>query len=86
MRFERRHIISMKDFTRDEMDYILDRATTLEPLARGGRSDLLAGKILALLFYEPSTRTRMSFETAMLRLGGGGPEPWLQRGYQYCKR
>lgn len=70
MRFERRHIISMKDFTRDEMDYILDRAAKLEPLAMGGRSDLLAGKILALLFYEPSTRTRMSFETAMLRLGG----------------
>ena len=70
MRFKRRHIISMKDFTREEIDYILDRAVKLEPLARGGRSDLLAGKILALLFYEPSTRTRMSFETAMLRLGG----------------
>jgi len=60
----------MKDFTREEIDYILDRAVKLEPLARGGTSDLLAGKILALLFYEPSTRTRMSFETAMLRLGG----------------
>lgn len=70
MKFSRRHIISMKDFSRDEIDFILDRAFKMEPLAKGGRSELLAGKILALLFYEPSTRTRMSFETAMLRLGG----------------
>lgn len=70
MKFHRHHIISMKDFTRDEIDYILDRAGKLESLAKSGRSDILSGKILALLFYEPSTRTRMSFETAMLRLGG----------------
>lgn len=70
MKFDRRHIISMKDFTRDEMDYVLEKAVKLEPLARANNSGLLAGKILALLFYEPSTRTRMSFETAMLRLGG----------------
>ena len=65
-----RHILSMKDFTKDEIDFILERAVKLETLARGGRSEILAGNILALLFYEPSTRTRMSFETAMLRLGG----------------
>ena len=70
MNFDSPHIISMKDFTRNEIDFILQRAVTMEPLARGGRSDLLSGKILALLFYEPSTRTRMSFETAMLRLDG----------------
>ncbi|MCL7415355.1 MAG: aspartate carbamoyltransferase [ANME-2 cluster archaeon] len=70
MNIDRRHIVSMKDFTRDEIDVVLERAIKLEPLARGGRSDILAGNILALLFYEPSTRTRMSFETAMLRLGG----------------
>ncbi|MCK4937409.1 MAG: aspartate carbamoyltransferase [Methanosarcinales archaeon] len=70
MTFDRRHILSMKDFTIDEIDFILESAVKLETLARGGKSDLLAGNILALLFYEPSTRTRMSFETAMLRLGG----------------
>ncbi len=64
------HIISMKDFSRDEIDIILKRAKEFEPVARGKRSDLLSGKIIATLFYEPSTRTRMSFETAMKRLGG----------------
>jgi aspartate carbamoyltransferase catalytic subunit len=52
-------------------DEILELAEILEPIARGGvQSKIMDGKILALLFFEPSTRTRMSFETAMLRLGG----------------
>ncbi|MDP3105345.1 MAG: aspartate carbamoyltransferase [Candidatus Methanoperedens sp.] len=64
------HIISMKDFSRDDIDIILNRAKKFEHVARGKRSNLLSGKILATLFYEPSTRTRLSFETAMKRLGG----------------
>src|SRR3990172_6561939 len=64
------HIISMKDFSRDEIDIILKRAKGFEPVAKGKKSDMLSGKILATLFYEPSTRTRLSFETAMKRLGG----------------
>lgn len=60
----------MREFSREEIDSVLDLASLLEPYARGKRSDMLAGKILALLFFEPSTRTRMSFETAMKRLGG----------------
>ncbi len=65
-----RHIISMRDFSRDEIDNILKKAEEFEPIARGKKSTLLEGKILATLFYEPSTRTRLSFETAMKRLGG----------------
>ncbi len=65
-----RHIISMRDFSRDEIDDILTRAKDFETIARGDKSSLLSGKILATLFYEPSTRTRLSFETAMKRLGG----------------
>ena len=65
-----RHIISMKDFSHDEIDIILKKAMDFEPIARGKKSSLLSGKILATLFYEPSTRTRLSFETAMKRLGG----------------
>jgi aspartate carbamoyltransferase catalytic subunit len=65
-----RDVISIKDFTREEVDFILDRATMMMPLSRGG-SEMLKGKIMATLFFEPSTRTRLSFESAMLRLGGG---------------
>lgn len=68
--FAKRHIISMRDFSRVEIDRILQRAETLETFASKRSSNLLDGKILAMLFYEPSTRTRLSFETAMKRLGG----------------
>jgi aspartate carbamoyltransferase catalytic subunit len=65
------HVVSLKPFSREQIDGILDLAESFEDVARGKKpSDLLAGKVLATLFYEPSTRTRLSFESAMLRLGG----------------
>jgi aspartate carbamoyltransferase catalytic subunit len=70
MIFERKHIISTKDFSREEIDFILDRAEQMEPFARKGRMDLLEDKLVAMLFFEPSTRTRLSFDTAVKRLGG----------------
>ena len=70
MDFQGRDIISIQDFSRREIDYILDVSKSMEPVAKKG-SDMLKGKILATLFYEPSTRTRLSFEAAMLKLGGG---------------
>jgi aspartate carbamoyltransferase catalytic subunit len=69
MEFEGRDIISIKDFTREEIDYILEIAEAMEPIAKRG-SDMLKGRILATLFFEPSTRTRLSFEAAMHKLGG----------------
>lgn len=68
--FTKKNIISMRDFSREEVDSVLNRAEELEEYALGKRSDLLQGKIMANLFFEPSTRTRFSFETAMKRLGG----------------
>ena len=73
-----RHIISINDLTNKEIETIFEVARGfLKELAdnhvsyRIGRSTNLAAKfILASLFYEPSTRTRLSFESAMLRLGG----------------
>ncbi|MCX8039342.1 MAG: aspartate carbamoyltransferase [Planctomycetota bacterium] len=62
-----RHVISVADFTRDEILHLLDTAAAI---AQGPRRELLAGKIMATLFFEPSTRTRLSFEAAMLSLGG----------------
>jgi len=67
-----RHVISVQDFSAEEIIDLLDRAETMVAIARGEAvSDLLRGKVLACIFYEPSTRTRLSFETAMQRLGGG---------------
>jgi aspartate carbamoyltransferase catalytic subunit len=69
LKFEDRDIISIKDFSREEISYIFKTAKTMEPLATKG-STMLKGKILATLFFEPSTRTRLSFESAMQKLGG----------------
>ncbi|MCK4434860.1 aspartate carbamoyltransferase, partial [Candidatus Bathyarchaeota archaeon] len=59
MKFEGRDIVSIKDFSRKEIDYILQTAEAMESVAVKG-SDMLKGKILATLFFEPSTRTRLS--------------------------
>ena len=69
MEFKGRDIISIKDFSREEINHVFKIAKSMEPLASTG-SRMLKGKILATLFYEASTRTRLSFESAMQRLGG----------------
>ncbi len=67
-----RHVISVQDFSVEEITGVLDRAEKMVTIARGEAvSEALKGKVLACIFYEPSTRTRLSFETAMNRLGGG---------------
>lgn len=64
-------ILSVSQFSRDNLDYIFGVAHEMQVLVeRFGSADLLQGKILANLFYEPSTRTSSSFMAAMLRLGG----------------
>ena len=69
MGFKGRDIISIRDFTKSDIEHILDTVRLMEPLAVGG-SKMLEGRVLAALFFEPSTRTRMSFESAMHKLGG----------------
>lgn len=66
-----RHVISVHDLTVDLIFDVLDRAEGMLEIA-GGRavSEVLKGKVLGSIFFEPSTRTRLSFETAMNRLGG----------------
>jgi aspartate carbamoyltransferase catalytic subunit len=67
-----RHLCHMSDLTIGDCDRLLDAAEKLVPAARGERVIQAAeGKVLATLFFEPSTRTRLSFESAMQRLGGG---------------
>lgn len=66
-----RHLCHIGDLTVQDMDRLLDSAERLLPAAQGQRPlDAARGKVLATLFFEPSTRTRLSFESAMLRLGG----------------
>jgi len=67
--FTNRDIVSIRSFTREEIDYILEVSRSMEPLVEKG-SDMLRGKVLAELFFEPSTRTMLSFQTAMYKLGG----------------
>lgn len=64
------HVLEVDQFQRSDLDRILALAQTMRDVARRGNDTRLQGKILATLFYEPSTRTRLSFEAAMLRLGG----------------
>ncbi|MCR4428418.1 MAG: aspartate carbamoyltransferase [Caldiserica bacterium] len=69
--FKGKHILSGKQFNREEIEHILKVASDLrEELKSRPSLDLTRGNILATLFFEPSTRTRLSFESAMLRLGG----------------
>ncbi len=66
---ELQNLISIHDLDRKMIDHILDTAAEMESVAVN-RSKILDSKIMAVLFFEPSTRTRLSFESAMLRLGG----------------
>jgi aspartate carbamoyltransferase catalytic subunit len=66
-----RHLISMRDIDKENILRILNEAEKMEEILNSKKpSKILEGKILATIFYEPSTRTRLSFETAMKRLGG----------------
>ncbi len=66
-----RHLISINDFSNEEIEAVLDIADDMHAaIERKRRLDLCNGSELYTIFYEPSTRTRSSFETAMHRLGG----------------
>ena len=64
-----RHLMSPLDFSVEELDKVLNLANDIEKNPEQ-YAHVCDGKIMATLFYEPSTRTRLSFESAMLRLGG----------------
>lgn len=64
-----RDFIRIDDVTRDEMERVFELAHDMEVMREMG-SDMCKGRILGTLFFEPSTRTRLSFESAMCRLGG----------------
>ena len=69
--FHRRHILSVKQFTQHDIYDLFSLAHEMRlQVERSGAVDILRGKVLCTLFYEPSTRTSASFEAAMKRCGG----------------
>ncbi|MGD1061207.1 MAG: aspartate carbamoyltransferase [Methanomassiliicoccales archaeon] len=71
MSFKGSDIVSIRDLSKEQMEQVMGLAERMIPYAKGEKNTkVLEGKILSNLFFEPSTRTRMSFESAMARLGG----------------
>ncbi len=68
MNFKGRSLISIHDLTKEDILHILKKAKELEDRPQ---PTLLQGKLMASMFFEPSTRTKLSFEAAMTKLGGG---------------
>ena len=66
-----KNVISTQELLKEEVEKILSRAEEMEKECKSGKvKKLLENKIVACMFFEPSTRTRLSFETAVLKLGG----------------
>ncbi|CAM6054725.1 unnamed protein product [Sphagnum tenellum] len=95
-RFLGRHILSILDFTPEDIEIVFKVASTFAGISAGKErskkkqdpSQLMRGLVLATLFFEPSTRTRLSFETGMLRLGGSvinatGTSSSLEKGESF---
>ncbi len=68
--FYKKDIISIKDFSKDQLEKIFTYTDKIMQLSSSDRREICKGKILGYLFYEPSTRTRLSFDSAMASIGG----------------
>jgi aspartate carbamoyltransferase catalytic subunit len=68
--FYDRDIVSIKDFVKEDLEFVFDATDSISRLRHKERGELGKGRTLGYIFYEPSTRTRMSFEAAMASLGG----------------
>jgi aspartate carbamoyltransferase catalytic subunit len=65
-----RDVVSIRDFSRDELEFLFSFTDKISTLSRSERSELGRGRTLGSIYYEPSTRTRMSFEAAISSIGG----------------
>lgn len=65
-----RDVVSIRDFSRDELEFLFSFTDKISKLSRTERSELGKGRTLGSIYYEPSTRTRMSFEAAISSIGG----------------
>src|SRR3989338_3226627 len=70
--FYKKDVVSVDDFSREDLDLLFERTNEIKKLVEdSGGDERLKGKMMAALFYEPSSRTFSSFITSMQRLGGG---------------
>src|SRR5437867_5649881 len=69
-RFFNRDVVSIKDFERDELKFLYKKTDKIKKLKHKEKDEFGKARIMGYLFYEPSTRTRMSFEAAMASIGG----------------
>jgi aspartate carbamoyltransferase catalytic subunit len=65
-----RDIVTIKDFSRADLEFVFDATDKVSSLKPKERGQLASARTLGYIFYEPSTRTRMSFEAAMASIGG----------------
>ncbi len=65
-----RDVVSIRDFSKTDLDYLFKSTDKLRSMNPREKSNLASGKVLGYLFFEPSTRTRLSFEAAMASIGG----------------
>ncbi|AJF60003.1 MAG: hypothetical protein QT03_C0001G0507 [archaeon GW2011_AR10] len=82
-KFSLTDVVSIADFSRADIEFVLRRAAEMEKTPQSKKEKILHGKTVASLFFEPSTRTRLSFETAIQNLGGkviGFPEAEVTSG------
>lgn len=80
------HLISVRDLSREHIRQLFDMAATLRTMPRHEARTMLAGSIVATLFFQPSTRTRLGFEASALRLGAsvtGFADPSTTRSVDY---
>ena len=68
--FSQNDIISIRDLTKDNLEQIYSKTNEIIEMKAEERREIARGKTLGYLFFEPSTRTRLSFQSAMALLGG----------------
>jgi aspartate carbamoyltransferase catalytic subunit len=68
--FYQKDILSIKDYSKEQLESIFTSTEKIMKLSLSERREISKGKTLGYLFYEPSTRTRLSFDSAMASIGG----------------
>lgn len=68
--FYSRDIVSIRDFSKGDLDFLFESTDKLRNMHQNEKRELARGRVLGYLFFEPSTRTRLSFEAAMASIGG----------------